>query len=475
MSGCFRSKNISDKEALEWLLKHSTISVLSNESSNALVLYVKVKKDDNNPYLRLYFSISKQKIIQEPLNHMIIKLTPLRNEDNKEEKKDEKKEDKILVENQVIYISNHKGWQDEVHLQKYVFYHTYMIDMQMQAICPNVLCSWKILPSQIQYFLSLINISDHRTPIKRKFKNWDYGEIQERLSIDERWKEKKTTHYKTIIEFFNQIYTHNISVGCMLMEYLQDATDMVEYPCVQGYINNDKNLGTNDEYALYLYGKAYGLIQYDKCRSIGVEHDDLHWGNMVTYLTPEGNMATSIIDFGIAHKTTPYSCKRPRSFNSNVKDVIDRIENKPYTDYIRNQYSYLDMLTRTNKKLVEWNDIKRHKIGPNSKRYEYIPINLMNIIDNEMLNRGRIICKYLLEILDIEPQEKITNDELLSLYLIGNKLDENCISLLDPSVPACVTFSSQRIAKTIDDFSKYLKHSKHKKNKHKSAYRFIKS
>jgi hypothetical protein len=406
MSGCFRSKYISDKDALLWVLTHSTVSVLSNESSNALLLYLVIKKQHikNSPYLRIYFSFSKHKIVQEPLKRMVIKLTPLYYEKNDIiPSRKAIDNEKILVENQVIHITTQEGWQHEVHVQKYAFYHTYMIDMQMQAVCPNVLCSWKIIPSNIHYFLSLIDIADSSQPIKRKFKTWEYGEVQERLFLDKEWVDKPTTHLKTIIDFFRKIYHYHqdLQVGCMLMEYLDDVNDMVEYPCVMGHISNiSKNLGTTDEYFQYLYGKAYGLIQYDKCRSIGIEHDDLHWGNMVTYKNPENDFVSAVIDFGISHHSEPFNdrCKRLRPFyNHNSNNIHDEeYDEEPYQKYVYKKYSYLGSLINTNDKLKEWTDITR-KIGPQSKRYDYVPIELMNKIDKDMVKRGRTIYSYLFE------------------------------------------------------------------------------
>jgi hypothetical protein len=432
MSGCFRSNLVNDKEALLWLLSNSTVYVLSNESANAIVLLLKINKSHikrENPYIRLYFL--QNKIVQESIIEMVIKLTPLSNTNQTE---------KILVENQIIHVTTHEGWQNEVHLQKYVFYHTYMIDMQMQAVCPNILCSWKILPSQINAFLGMLTIANSSNPIKRKFKQWDYGEVKERLAINKNWIEKPTTHLQTIIQFFKQIYENRLTVGCMLMEYLRDVKDMVEYPCVQMEINERKDPGSMDEYKEYLYGKAYGIIQYDKCRAIGIEHDDLHWGNMITYRTPTNELASAVIDFGIAHKTTVLWKSRPRPFYKTC-EIYDNYEIcPPYQRHVHKKRSYLDGLIQSNESLRGWNDVTR-KIGSQSKRYDYVPVNEMNDIDKEMIHRGHIIYNYLRE----ETKQDV---DLWSHYLTHNQLNEGCISLLDPETPQCIALFTKRQQKS---------------------------
>lgn len=438
MSGCFRSVHTDDKSALLWILSHSTLSVLANESSNALLLLLTVNPlhVKNSPYVQLYFS---GHITQQPLRQLVLKLTPL--------KKEEKlSPDMILVENQVIHVASKKDWQHEVHTQKYVFYHTYLIDMQMEAICPNVLCSFIITPSQIPSFLAMVNIQNG-VP-KRKFRKWDYGERNERLEIDPAWTDRTTTHLKTIINFFQKVYSNRLSVGCLLMEYLEDAKDMVEYECVQGAIGERRDLGTAEDYVNYLYGKAYGLIQYDKCRTIGVEHDDLHWGNMVTYRTPDGRFASAIIDFGMSHFTSTSLTKRGRTFYYEEKD--EENENMPYernsskSSHVRLS-TYISRLLSSNEKLLAWNDITR-KIGPNSRRYDYVPIDLMNQIDKDMIQRYHVISRYL----------SSRSNGSFSSYLIKNKLDENCITLLDPSVPACVSLRTES-HKSKDDLTKHRK------------------
>lgn len=454
MSGCFRSVRTDDKSALLWILSHSTLSVLANESSNALLLHLSVKPHHikKSPYIQLYFS---KGIVQQPLTQLVLKLTPLEKEDKST------KDKKILVENQVIHVASKKDWQHEVHTQKYVFYHTYLIDMQMEAICPNVLCSFLITPSQIPSFLSMINI-ENGVP-KRKFRNWDYGERKERLEIDPSWTDRSTTHLKTIVEFFRNVSNRKMSVGCLLMEYLENAKDMVEYQCVQGAIGERRDTGTAEDYAKYLYGKAYGLIQYDKCRSIGVEHDDLHWGNMVTYRTPDGRFASAIIDFGMSHLSCTPLTKRNRPFYRDGMYIDDVLHESPYLlQSSKSSHAklstYISRMICSNEKLLEWNDITR-KIGPNSKRYDYVPIDLMNQIDEEMVKRYHIISQYLLH----------RSNGSFSSYLTKNNLDENCITLLDPNLPACVSIRSELSQISKDDLIKRRKTPSYKR---KSAHRF---
>ena len=460
MSGCLRSIHTDDKCALLWILSHSTLSVLANESSNALLLLLTVNPlhVKNSPYVQLYFS---GHITQQPLRQLVLKLTPLKKEEKPSSivSRLNSPTETILVENQVIHVASKNDWQHEVHTQKYVFYHTYLIDMQMEAICPNVLCSFIITPFQIPSFLAMVNIQNG-VP-KRKFRKWDYGERNERLEIDPTWTERSTTHLKTIIDFFQQVYSNRLSVGSLLMEYLEDAKDMVEYDCVQGAIGERRDLGTAEDYVNYLYGKAYGLIQYDKCRTIGVEHDDLHWGNMVTYRTPDGRFASAIIDFGISHFTSTSLTKRRRTFYNYEEKDEEKDENMPYernsskSSHVRLS-TYISRLLSSNEKLLAWNDITR-KIGSNSKRYDYVPIDLMNQIDKEMTQRYHVISRYL----------SSRSNGSFSSYLTKNKLDENCITLLDPSVPACVSLRSESHLKSKDDLTKHRK-----TPSRKSAHRF---
>jgi len=431
MSGSYRISSYSDEEAMQWFLGHALTSVLANESSNALVLLLELPRElePQSPYVQLYYEDAENRIRQRPLTHLVLKMTPLGEPVD------------MLVENQVIRVADHASWQHEIHLQKYIFHKTFMMDMQIRAICPNVLCSWKVAPSRIPEFGNLVTIRSGQP--KRKFAHWDVGERIERVRLDPSWVERSTTHVQNVFTFFQEVYKRNLDIGCMFMEYLTDARDMVEYACFNRENVSEKYpldaWGTWEEYTEYLYGKAYGLIEYDKLGAIGVRHNDMHPGNMVTYRTPDHKLVTAIIDFGLSTTHVGSTCRdmRPRSFNDLERDTA------PYAPWSYNQrrsFSYLsNCVLNERDRVSEWNDVKRvlsQRCSKNS--YKFVPVDLMNEIDASMRERGRRIRDFLMDTVNVS--DVMDGQDLIRLYLRLYPLDENCMSLLDPTVAVCVRF-----------------------------------
>ena len=430
----FRKKTYTDEQAVSYFINHAIVSVLSNESSNALVLLLTLPEGMESPYRQLVDGIDT--IQRMDVRRLVLKLSPLGSLPP------------ILVENQIINVTEQTAWSKEIHFQKRIFHTTYMIDMQLQAICPNSLASWIIEPSHHTTFLNSLAFV-HGEP-KRKFTYWEYGERRERIALDADWLDRPTTHIATIYSFFQHVKQRGLDVGCMLMEYLSNAKDMLEYACTNRNNLSEKRpdaFGTWDEYNQYLYGKAYGLIQYDKLGAIGYSHGDSHWGNFVTYETPN-EMVTAIIDFGMTSESTRqcHLTMRARPFNDLDSDQ------EPYQPFVyskRRAYSYVQDCLIQDDKISEWNHVSQKKPQRLSKHsYTYIPIDLMNQIDAYMVQRGRRIRDLLIRHVARYTNQpvQVTGLELLAMYLESIKSEENCTSLLE-NVPVCLAFSTLPLSK----------------------------
>ena len=446
----FRKQTYTDEKAVSYFLNHSILSVLANESSNALVLLLTLPDGIESPYRQLVDGINT--IQRMDVRQIVLKLSPLGSSNP------------ILVENQIINVTDPSAWSREIHFQKRIFHNTYMIDMQLQAICPNVLASWMIEPSHHTTFLNSLAFV-HGAP-KRKFTYWDYGEQRERIALDPEWINRPTTHIATIYSFFKTVKRHGLNVGCIMMEYLSNSKDMLEYACTNRNNLSEKRpdaYGTWDEYQQYLYGKAYGLIQYDKLGAVGYEHGDLHWGNMLTYETPH-EMVTAIIDFGMTTESTRkcHCTMRKRPFDD--LDSSDS-EEEPYQPFVKRGYSYVQDCLIRGDKVLEWNNLTQKLPKSLSKKsYTYVPIDLMNQIDAYMVVRGRRIRDLLIR--HVERNQSVsatTGLELLGMYLESIRWEENCMSLIN-HVPVCLAFSTLSLSKR----SRRPVSSKHKRRSRKA-------
>ena len=192
----------------------------------------------------------------------------------------------------------------------------------------------------------------------------------------------------------------------------------------------------------------------------------MHWGNMVTYRTPDMELVSSVIDFGLSSMAHLCNKMRKRPFNDiDTKDTKDAKETEtpyqPYS-YLTRKSSYVHNCLLSSMDVAEWNDVEQkppQRLSVNS--YKYVPIDLMNQIDSMMIHRGREIREALLRQLDATmsreewlqyciEMDRATHPplpsnggyQLIKEYIRTIQSEENCLSLLDVHVPVCILFSS---------------------------------
>ena len=496
MSGIFRKSSFTDKTALDFFLQHTSATILSTESSHSIIVLLTLNEKTDSPYAKIYFDIAKNSISVEDVNKLVLKIAPIDShiKKGKQQKHSEPIQFNYMSEK---FISSQHEFDSEVVLQKLAFYSSYMVDFQMRAITPNVIVSFLVNHFHMELFSKINVTTDVRKERYEKPAQQVAKKDRRKKTGQEDKKELPTeiifTHDAIFRDFLDTIKNKNITkedppytFGCVLMEYLNDSKDFGDFKCA----NSDgkhADLGNMDDYLRLVEAKKCILIALDKCLFIGIDHNDAHMGNIVSYTDENTDEKLGcLIDFGKAtylSRQNTLTKKRQRVFNELPDEDEDIPLNKIYkkdgfttgpkyntewsASYLNNllqmNTSYSNGAIPINMGAEEWCDRKTAKattiIHPNS--YKYIPANEMNEYDQENVKRGVQIKKFLLGKKDIQKFIKADTEDkiemftkntknggnaLLKLYILSMNLDQNCVSILENQKNNC-----------IDDYNVYPK------------------
>lgn len=482
MSGIFRKSSFTDKTALDFFLQHTSATILSTESSHSIIVLLTLNEKTDSPYAKIYFDIAKNSISVEDVNKLVLKIAPI----DSSIKGKQKKESEPIHFNYMSekFFSSQLEFDSEVVLQKLVFYSSYMVDFQMRAITPNVIVSFLVNHFHMELFSKINVTTDVRKERYEKPAQQVAKKDRRKKTVEvEGKKELICTHNAIFHDFLDTIKNKNntaYTFGCVLMEYLNDSKDFGEFKCANSNSNvKGADLGNMDDYLRLVEAKKCILIALDKCLFIGIDHNDAHMGNIVSYIDENTNEQLGcLIDFGKAtYLSRPNTLpKRERLFNELPNDEDAKIPLKEI--YKRDGFttgskyntewlaSYLNNLLKMNTSkgngamqiimgAEEWCDRKTAKattiIHPNS--YKYIPANEMNAYDQANVQRGVQIKKFLLGKEDIQKFIKADTEDkieiytkntknggnaLLKLYIMSMNLDQNCVSILENRKNNCI-------------------------------------
>jgi len=494
MSGIFRKKSTnSDYDAFMRFVRGSKTTILSDSSNHALVLkiawtgdiedHVKVTSVPSvgafsstaggtasgsfvgeraashtvsssmlvgSPYARIWYDPRTNDIVIDDVRELVLKLVPI-NLKNVSKDRTSGSESSIRVEGmRGKYVSAPMVWWNEVIVQRLAFNTSFMIDFQMQAVTPNVIIAFFVKKLKDREFYELFNLESGETRLR---------------------------------SFLDAVFHYEYTVGCMLMEYMEEAKDFEDYGCImsQGGTWGQYN-GTFSEMNECMEAKAHLLVQIDKLHYVGILHKDLHTRNAMKYKNPSGRICGCVIDFGKSTIVTDRDeCQEIRARNFNNLDV-------PATDYIYKKYNSQDAGTyyiqkcivkresnphivvvygipRSTNYFKEWNmplfhtdpiaTYERYHVI-NKNACKYINYKRMNEIDAEMVKNGKAIRGILydeLKITDASPyitldkqnegrysrSLKNGGNSILHAYLEIKGLSENCDSMLQNNDPFCIT------------------------------------
>ena len=419
MSGIFLDNEYTDELGLLYFMDNSIASVLHNTSYNAIILELKLNRGVKSPYLTVEYDETENNLKLKEIKEIVFKIVIISSK---------RVEIKPLgLDKRTIDLEN---FNHEIVTQKLIFYSSYMVDFQMKAVCPDIICSFFI-------------------------KNKD-------LFIEKLRCEKSEENF--IIEYINQSLEQSLAkckskcesyIGCIVMEKI-DCLTIGNYQ-VFNLLKNDfgklykslkpvvyKNkkeefINSLDIYLNFLISKANVIINLDKLHYTGFVHHDLHIENSMAesfkdipdiydgnLIQPNYNVDDLLVlkkipinndGLLIDFETSRYINKtkhsnmiknRNRNFDnldSLVKPYINtRDENNYINKYIielestKSQNTYNTDETEYNN-FSSWNNLlfKTPLVKDIGKKsYRYIPIDIMNRIDLLLVQRGLLIRELLL-------------------------------------------------------------------------------
>jgi len=283
MSGIFLNKEYrDDKSAFTFFIENSICNIKSVHSQNAIVLKLELNDGIPSPYGTTCYSNNLIDIKEVKI--LILKFVVIENNDEELEGvfdyyPDLSDEHSEYDDYEAIYKINKKSFFTEALVNKIIFNNSFLIDYQVEAICPDILLCMLITGNEeIDGFLKIF-----------KFNN----EIEKKI----------------IIKFFEFCKNKpTIEIGCIVMEYIDGKllqSLMFNEQKIKLYNSLIKNQSVNqteinkllEEYELFLVCKAKLLIAIDKLHYLGFVHYDLHTQNSI-YKTDACTNNILLIDFG---------------------------------------------------------------------------------------------------------------------------------------------------------------------------------
>ena len=498
MSGIFRKSQYTESQALVYFIQNSITSVLFIESQYAFVLLLNLNPNIESPYSKIFFDESNgiSSIKSEDVTQLVLKFVPIVETFKPQGINTDPFTEKFFFfyEKGKMFMGSRRNdlfikkvavqedqYNREVELQKLAFYTTYMLDFQMKAITPNILLSFFVNIFNYAKFIPLFTFLNEE---RKYIVNHDESDLKI-------YSKKK--HEYLFIQFMKSIFEKKYKLGCVLMEYLPDSKNFIDIECVDNRRNKD--LGKKCEYIDFLKYKADVLIAIDKCMFVGINHNDLHLSNVMTYLNNDKRTrSATIIDFGLSNRIMEnsefdFNCSRndrKRKFNDLiiVEDVYMRPTKATSTRYASDTLYLLNCIIKKNTKyedilnlsqtgytkepvkgLEMWNDITMKNPNfldpkhPNQpifqSAFKYVPVQIMNDLDKQMVQFGIKVRDFLLKATGEENEIKHYIDEdnkisnltsyqknggitLLNNYISKHGLDENCKRILERNEFECI-------------------------------------
>lgn len=254
MSGIFLETGFTDESALQYFMTNSITSVLHYSSMNAIILELQLNPDFISPYQTIYYNDSTNTINIKPIFTIVFKLVIINNRDKLH--MNPNPVIKVIESYPEKYTTTKFHFESEIAKHKLIFYDSYMVDFQLRAVCPDIICSFFIKKFDV-FFNALTFIS----------------------GVDR----KNIYDYINAVRSYDTYVLKNLYLGCIVMEKI-NAIPLNRF-CISTapfYKNLNKSLheaGESYQELLtnlldVLISKAFGIINLDKMHYIGYSHND---------------------------------------------------------------------------------------------------------------------------------------------------------------------------------------------------------